>query len=99
MELVTFCTKTLLRCLNSTYLNALLFTVSHVTRNPPISMRRLFRIVTNWFPVAKASCCRDGYRVKWDTCSMINQDIKYIILLRSTALGPIYDQDIKYSTV
>jgi hypothetical protein len=39
---------------------------SHVTRNPPSSMGRLLRAVTNSLPAATVACC-GGFRVKQDT--------------------------------
>jgi hypothetical protein len=40
--------------------------MSHVIRNPPNSMGRLFSVVTNLFPAAAAACHRDWLHVKLD---------------------------------
>jgi hypothetical protein len=48
-----------------------LYRVSRVTMNRPISIRRLFRVVTNAFPAAVvAYCC--GLHVKLDTTLLTN---------------------------
>jgi hypothetical protein len=46
---------------------ALKYKVSHITRNPPTSMRRLFRVVTNSITAAEAACCRGEFHVTRDT--------------------------------
>jgi hypothetical protein len=42
-------------------------TQSHVTRNPPTGMRRLFRVESNSFPTAAATSCHGRFRVKLDS--------------------------------
>jgi hypothetical protein len=37
-------------------------------RNPPCSMRRLFRVVTNSFPAAAATCFRGGSTLSGTHC-------------------------------
>jgi hypothetical protein len=50
------------------------YTLSHVTRNPPTSMRRLFHVVTNWSPAALVACFRGGSALCWPAVYTLIKD-------------------------